>query len=152
MMARIKIKHPNPSTEIRILLMSILSSFQVYATRIIPAHDEFAVTTRIEKDIDKIFKQDVQEVLNSKRFSPVLPLDQSARRTVLVLGVDEHIFQNTEDEIKEEIKNKNEWIKEGVDNLLKFNKKNIMKIQLKQSSSSKKKTEQGILAYMCMYR
>lgn len=150
-MARVKIKHPKPTSEIRLLLMSILSSFNVYATRILPAYEGFTAITRTEEDIDRIFGKEVQDELSKNNFGPVLPPEQRSKRTVLIFNIDDHIFQNTEDEIKKEMKNKNEWMQEGIDNLTKFNNKNIIKIQFSQASLAKKATEKGILAYnMCL--
>ncbi len=82
-----------------------------------------------------------------KKFSSVLPPEPRSKRTVLIFNVGEHIFNHTEEDIKEEINRRNEWLDQGIDNLLKFKNKNISKIQFKQSLIAKRTIENGILAY-----
>lgn len=64
-----------------------------------------------------------------------------------MFGVDDHIFQHKEEEIKQEKEQRNEWMKGDIDSLPKFNNKNIIKVQFKQSAIARRTIEQGILAY-----
>lgn len=50
-MEKVKIKHPNPSSKIRLLLLSIISTCQIYASKIIAAYDGFITITKVDKDV-----------------------------------------------------------------------------------------------------
>lgn len=55
-MAKVKMKHQNPSSEIRLLPLSILSGFNIYANKVLPSYDGFAVITRKDEDEDNLLK------------------------------------------------------------------------------------------------
>lgn len=56
-----------------------------------PNSDGYVTLTRKEEDIDKIFSEDVTKDLSKDNFSPILPPELRAKRTILIFNVDKHI-------------------------------------------------------------
>ena len=123
-MTRVKIKHPSPSQHLRIKLLQILSQNLIYATKIITLNDGFVVLTRNDEDLDKIFQGTCQDEIKKANFTPTLPPEIRARRTIIILNVYDTIKDHTEKEIEEELIKENNWIIKGIDNIFKFPKSN----------------------------
>lgn len=147
-MVRVKIKHCRPrQREIRIQLVDILGRSDIYVTRIITLEDGFVVLTKDDKDADKIFQEESIRKLNSSQFYPTLPADIKARKTVLCFNVDSFIYDNSEDEIKQEMMHKNLWSENCIEQVVKFPNRNIMKVVFTQTQVALKATENGIVAF-----
>ena len=146
-MARVKIKHPNSTPKTKQQLLQILSINLVYATKIVTLNDGFIIITSTDEDLDKIFQKKAYQELIEEGFAPVLPPEIRAKRTVIIFNVEEEIKGNTENDIKEELINKNKWITDGIDNIYKFPKNNIMKICFNNTASATKALEKGLLAF-----
>ena len=146
-MARVKIKQTSPTTTTKIKLLQTLSLNLIYATKIIPVNDGYIVLTRDDDDLDKVFLKDCLQALQQENFTPILPPELRAKRSVVVFKVEDHIYERSEDEIKEEMENQNDWIDDGIDSLYKFPRNKMMKITFKHTATAKKATEQGILCF-----
>ena len=146
-MPRVKIKHPDPTGKNKIKLLRILSDKLIYATRIIPTNDSFIVITRTDEDTDNIFSSNTINLLKEEDFTPVLPPEVKAKRTIVLFNTDEHIYSQSEKDISAELLNENTFLNEGIDNIFKIPKTRIIKVTLNSSSSAKKATETGLLAF-----
>ena len=146
-MPRVKIKHPDPSGQNKLLLLRTLSEQLIYATKIIQTADAFIVLTRTDDDADKIFSTTTSELLKQTKFQPVLPPEIRAKRTIILFNTDEHIYNQTEKDLEEELVNENSFLNEGIDNIFKIPKTRIIKITLNSSVAAKKATENGLLAF-----
>lgn len=106
-MARVKIKHPNPTPDNRLKLLQILSLNLIYATKIITHTDGYVTLTRKEEDIDKVFSDDVTKDLQNDNFQAILPPEIRAKQTVLIFIVEKQIYDNEEATIKSEFLRQN---------------------------------------------
>ena len=59
--------------------------------------------TRNEDDLDKIFNGKRLEAIKNENFSPILPPELKANRSIIIFNVEEDIYNNNEDDIKNEI-------------------------------------------------
>lgn len=143
-MARVKIKHPTPSPTKRTSPLRTPSQNLIYATKIIDVNDGYIMLIRNDEDIDKIFKGNYVRELSKEDFEPILPPEQSAKRTIIIFNVDSYIYGHTEKEVEELIRN-NKWREGGVDKIYKFPKNNMIKISFKETTSAKRATEKGLL-------
>ena len=146
-MARVKIKHPKPTPEAKTKILKVLSQNLIYVTRIIEAHDGFIVLTRNDEELDKIFQAKCAKELKNENFTPVLPPELRARRTVMIFNLDPIIYGEDEKDIEAELIKENAWINDGIDSIFKFSKGNMMKITFNETSAARKATETGILAF-----
>ena len=55
-MARVKIKHPKLTPEVKTKVRKVLSQNLTYATCIIEAHDRLTVLTKGDEDLDRMFQ------------------------------------------------------------------------------------------------
>lgn len=78
-----------------------------------------------------------------KNFTPVMPPQLKANRSVLIFKVENHIFKNSEEDIKEEILKHNEWVEE-ISQVYKFPNTNTLKISFTESNKATKAQEYGI--------
>lgn len=117
-MARLKIKSPNAKDPKRRELLEILSLNDIYVARIIPTNDGFVILTHNDEELDKIFNNTTDKQLLKKNFSPIIPPQLKATRSILIFRVDNNIFAHDENEIKEIIE-RNEWA-EDVCQVFKF--------------------------------
>lgn len=97
--------------------------------------------TATDDDLDKIFNI-IDKTLEENDFSPQIPPQLNAQRSVLMFRVDEHIYSNNEAVIKEEIEAKNEWAG-TITKVHKFPRNNI-KITFTDTAKAKKSQETGI--------
>ena len=146
-MARVRIKHLDPSPTTKLKLLKTLSENQIYATKIITTPDSFVVLTRTDDEIDKIFKLQCSTALKEAGFEPIIPPELRAKRTIIIFNVDEFILSNTEQEIKEELIRENGWINGGIESIFKIPKARILKICLQETTTAKNATEKGMLAF-----
>lgn len=143
-MARVKIKSDNTKDPRRTSkLLEILSTNDVYVTRLIPVNDGFIVLTSGDNELDKIFNNTTDKLLEENDFTPQIPPELSANRSVLLFKVDNHIFGNSERDIKTEIETRNDWVGK-VTRVYKFPKGNIMKITFNEAQKAKKALDIGL--------
>lgn len=146
-MARIKIKSPNPKDPGRLqLLLEILSKNYIYATRFITIADGFIVLTESDSELDKVFNNATDIELTRSQFTPLIPPELKANRSVLIFRIDGHIYNNSEDEIKEELQSENTWIT-GVASVTKFLRGRGLKITFTETTSARKAQEKGLLLF-----
>ena len=146
-MARIKIKSASSKDQARQdLLLEILSKNDIYATKILSAPDGFVVITENEAELDKLFNNTTDKELLSKQFTPLIPPELKAHRSVLIFRIDDHIYKNNEDNIQEELQTQNQWIT-GISAVNKFQNGRGLKITFTETISAKKAQEKGLLLY-----
>lgn len=102
-MARIKIKCRPNSKYKKLKLIEILSREDIKISRIIPPNDGFAVLTINEHFADCIFKTETKQELAHQNFTPVMPPELWARKSVIIPRVDDIIYQKSEHDIEEEL-------------------------------------------------
>lgn len=146
-MARIKIKSPNSKDPGRLrLLLETLSRNDIYATKIIPVSDGFVVLTESDGELDKLFNNKTDKELDHNQFTPLIPPELKAHRSILIFKIDEHIYGHTEEDIQEELIAQNGWILD-IANTDKFAKGKGLKITFHDSATAKKAQEKGLLAF-----
>lgn len=146
-MAKVKIKAKNsrqPETINK--LLSLLSKHDIYATRVIPNNDGFVVLTYNDSELDKIFDGTTNNDLINNGFTPIIPLQLRANRSVVIFKVDNHIYQHPEDDMITEMEGKNEWI-EKITQVYKSQQSNTLKITFSTTREAKKAQEVGIKLY-----
>lgn len=125
-------------------LLEVLAKNDIFLNQLIPINDGFIALTATDNDLDKIFEKKVTDELHENRFEPQIPPELKAKRSIIIFNADNYIYNNTEDEISQEIMEKNEWANTQIDEIFKFpNSKNI-KITFAQSTLAIKAKQQGI--------
>ena len=148
-MARIRIKSPNSKDPARLKeLLELLGKKDVYATKIVPAADGFVVLTENESELDTFFDEMTGDDLVRRQFTPLLPPELKASRSILIFKVDDNIHEQSEECIKEELLQQNKWI-EGIASVYKFPRGRIIKVTFNETATAKKAQEKGLLAF-CM--
>lgn len=146
-MARVKIKTANSKDPRRkSKLLEILSTNNIYVTRIITVNDGFVVLTDSDSDMDRIFNNKTDKELKEKDFQPQIPPQLKANRSIKAFRVDSYIYNHTEDAIIQELTEKNEWVG-NITQLYKFPNSNILKITFDESSKALKAQETGLLLF-----
>ena len=145
---RIRIKHgwPKEKTQQKTLLETLAKN-DIYVTRIITIDDGYIVLTHSDDDMDRIFQTECQAALNVRGFIPTMPPELKAKRSIILFRVDDIIYNNEEDEIKEEIERRNGWAKEGVESVYKFPRSHTMKVTFHQTKTALKAAEAGLLMF-----
>lgn len=87
----------------------MLGQHNIYASRIIPLKDGYVIITSVEEELDILFNASCQEAPRANGFSPTMPPDLKAKRTILLFGVDEDAYSHSLDGIKEEVYRVNEF-------------------------------------------
>lgn len=108
-------------------------------SKLIQVHDGFVIITASDTDLDNIFNNETDKELFKDNYTPQIPPQLRANRSVLLTSVDQHISQNDDEEIKSELSEKNEWIS-NITQIHKFPSGNIIKITFSDSQQAKKST------------
>ena len=146
-MARIKIKSGSSKDPDRLnQLLELLSKNDIYATKILPAPDGFVVVTENEAELDRIFNNTTDKELINNQFTPLIPPELKAHRSVLIFRIDDHIYNNNEESILQELQEQNQWIT-GIASVSKFTRGRGLKITFTDTIVAKKAQEKGLLLY-----
>ena len=147
-MVRVKIKTNNNDGMRHLKLLETLSKHDIYATKLNQTNDGFAITIAEDSDLDRLFNNVTDQALLKENFSPQIPPQLKANRSILLTNVDNHISENEHDEIKEEILKHNEWVT-SIIQVHKFPSGRIIKITFSDSQQARKAQEAGLkLFYM----
>ena len=147
-MARVKIKSPNPKDPRRkTLLLEILSRNLIYVTKIIQVQEGFLIITSSDAELDKVFNTTTSDDLNQHNFLPQIPPELKASRSIIITSVDQHIYNNNEDVIIEDLYKNNDWIKDNIDQMYKFPNSRTLKITFNRTSITKKALDMGLLLF-----
>ncbi|MPC38950.1 hypothetical protein E2C01_032468 [Portunus trituberculatus] len=88
-------------------ILQFLALHHVYATRTITTTDGYVMLTRTDDDTDKILLKDITRQLKTKGFEPHIPPEMKAKRSIIMPRLDDFIYQNTKEEIREELVHNN---------------------------------------------
>jgi len=121
-------------------LLLLCNEHSVKIIKITPSGDDFNVFCLNAIQTEKLFSDEMLQTLTNSGFSPILPAELKANRSVLVRNVDPHIFENTVVDIKDELGRCNDWC--IVNEVFKFSK--TMKIVFKSSSMAEKCLSSGL--------
>ena len=148
-MAKVRIKCKDPDKNDRNKkqkLLEILCRNQIEITNAPPTNDGYIVFLRYEEQADNIFSTDVKKALTDNDFQPILPPELKVKKSVIASNLDDEIYDNSEDEIKEELIAQNHWL-DDIDSVYKFPKSNTIKITFTQTALARKSIESGLLAF-----
>lgn len=144
-MTRVKLKSDNSKDPRRKLkLLEILSTNGIYANRIIVTPDAFIVLTNDETDTDKLFNGVTDQILTSNGFTPQIPPELKAKRTITIFNVDSHIYNNETGDMQEEIMSKNAFTENQISDIFKIPRTKIIKITFNNTNIAKKVAENGL--------
>ena len=91
--------------------------------------------TRDDDEVDKVFKSSCQKTLKDQVLEPIIPPELRAKRTVILLNVDDYFTTRSEKDIEELVK-ENGWI-EGIDNIFKIPITRHIKLDFKETNTAK---------------
>lgn len=144
-MARVKIRTGNPKDpRLKQKLLEILSTHDVYVTKIIETRDAFVILTNTDQDLDKIFNGTTEGKLEENNFFPQLPPALQSQRSVMIFNVDQYIYDHHEADMEQEITEKNRFTQGEINTLFKFPKSRTIKITFNKTQIAKKTTEVGL--------
>lgn len=142
-MARIKIK-TNKDPRLKNTKLDLLKI--LYPNGVLEARDGVVITTYTDQEVDKILEPGTTATPEKHGFSPILPPEVKARRTIICFRVDEIAFDYSPDIIADEIEERQGWAK--VKTVFKFQnstgKRNTLKIESETVSMADKATREGI--------
>lgn len=142
-MARVKIKSNSNNEQRKLELLELLSRKDIYTTELIQTNDGFVTLTSSDADLDNIFNNETDKTLIERNFVPQIPPQLKDNRSVILLRVDGHISQNDEKRIKEELKERNDWVTNTLQ-VHKFSSDNIVKVTFSDSQQAKTAQEAGL--------
>lgn len=83
-----------------------------YAAKIITVSNGFVVFTTNEPELDKVFNIKINKELVKEDFTPQIPLELKAKRSILIFKTDSYIFHREEETVKEDIEREIEWVEQ----------------------------------------
>lgn len=144
-MGRVKFKHARGGERaVRQTLLALLAP-KVQLFRLIPARDGVIAITCSEADSDIIFSEEIEPRLTEAGFTPVMPPELRAQRTVVCFNLDELAYDNTPEEIRAELESHHSWLK--IVGIYKFPNARTIKITCASSPMAKKAVEGGLLMF-----
>ncbi|KAK8374448.1 hypothetical protein O3P69_018934 [Scylla paramamosain] len=132
---------------IKLKLLEILAPADVYANALYEANGGYIINAS-EKEVDTVLESAATQTLQSHGFYPILPPEIKARRTIICHKVEQTAFENTKNDIADEIENKQESAK--IQDAYKFPNNrnntsgNTLKIQFETISMADKATKQAL--------
>ncbi len=136
----------DPSKNKKLKLLEILFTHRIQISRCFVANDGYAVLPLSEVDGDKIFMTDVKTNLEGKGFNPLMPAALRVKKSVIA-RVGSVIYDHEEEEIKDELITKNNWLQDDLDSIFKFPNSSTLKVTFSQTILAKKCTGNGLKAF-----
>ncbi|KAK8406389.1 hypothetical protein O3P69_007226 [Scylla paramamosain] len=133
--------NPQRDIGVRRQLLAILAP-AVKITRLILANDTVMVLTPTDKDADAIFQNGIPSRLATKGFTPVVPPELRAQRTVICTGLDDLIYEHSPEEIVAEVGAQHNWA--VAESVFKFPRSTTIKITFKDGDMARKAISEGI--------
>lgn len=147
-MTRVKIKcRSKPTREKKLALLETLSKKRIHVTRIFDTSDGYAITLLNENEADRVFNKDILKELEKHEFTPIIPQQLRVKKSVIINRLNDIIYERDLEEIKEEILLENDWLGDDIESIYKFPRSNTIKLTFSQTSTAKKCTEKGLLAF-----
>ena len=84
-------------------MLKILTSNDIFVTKLITVNDRYVILTGSDSDLDNIFNNVTNLNLEKKGYYPQNPPELKVKRSIIIFNADQHIYNNKEDIIKEEI-------------------------------------------------
>ncbi len=110
-MARVRIKNKSTnSKEKKIKLLEILCSNHIHTTKVFDATEGYVILPVSEEHAEKLFTKEIKSKLEESGFTPILPPQLRAKKSIIVTRVDELIYDHNEQDIAEEIIKNNGWM------------------------------------------
>ena len=123
-------------------LLSVLSNLHIEASKVTTTkNSDLLVCCNSSSDVDKLFSEESKQMLQTKNCQAIIPPAQKAKRTIILKNCDDCIYDNTVEEIKNEMSRKNEV---KVVDIYKFPNKKIIKITLETLEMVNKVLEHGL--------
>lgn len=147
-MARIKIKHPRPRLKTtKADLLSILGQRNIYVVKVFDTDDGYGILTKDDYDADQVFQKNTLKDLHNFNFTPIVPPEIKTKKTVILFNVDEFVYENDAESIKEEIENKNSWATGEVAEVYRFPNSRTLKVTFTQTQTAIKATNSGLVLF-----
>lgn len=147
---RVKIKPPDGGKNVRSRnhLMDILfNKLSVRFTKLIDAPDSYVVLCLNEDEVNKVISHNGVAELMKHSFNVIIPPHLKAKKTVILRGLDKEITTLTEEELKRDLEERNNWLK--VEEIIKMkNIPYILKVRFEDIAMAHKATEQGVCIQM----
>ena len=119
-------------------------NLQIYSLKE-PNRNIFVVITS-DEIVDKLLTTNIKDSLRKDEFEVMIPPEYNARRTLVLRNIDSLITTVDEEELKNDIKQRNSWIK--VSEVIKIpNAPKILKVKAETSDMVKVACERGLLIY-----
>lgn len=149
-MPRIRIKHPRPREgQTKLQLLQIVAEENIFLAGVHVANDALIAITATEKDADKLLAKKTVDLLTAQDFTPIIPFEVRCRRSIICHHVDDVVFENSEEDIKEEVVKQQSWAK--VIRVTKFpnrqRQNNTFKIELEESNIAEKAEGSRLLMF-----
>jgi ribosomal protein L40E len=127
MACKVNIKCPDTSNDARLQILQILNGLGSKCSRIYTkSKTEFVVCCFSGTDADVIFTVNCLTALKAVNCTPIMPMSLKAQRSILVRGCQDDIYDNSADDIKNELIDHNEWL--TVTDVFKFPNAKLIKI------------------------
>lgn len=148
-MGRIKIRHnldPRDNNT-KLKLLELLTPHKVNICKLTSTNDgSLVAVTATDADADRLLDNSTLKTLNDAGFDPILPPEVRSRRTVICHRIDEIIYNNSHQEISDEIERKHTWSK--VKSVYKFPSQNkyncTFKVEFADADMAFKAVNDGI--------
>ena len=100
-----------------------------------------------DTNLDKFLSNEIVLKLNAIKFELKVPLEYTAKKTIVIKGVDERILNKPDDEIINELKNNNDWINSTDSvNIIRIPNSTLLKITLNSAQQANLALERGLPA------
>lgn len=145
-MSTLRIKIRGPMDGGRQQIMLIIVDFKIkFSQLFVAAEGLYCVICNSEQDADTLLSEPCMLALKTCDCHPIMPPDLKAKRSVIVRKLDSSIYDNTENELKEELQRKNTWLK--IVDLIKLGSSRSIKIICPSQNVAARMSEVGILIY-----
>lgn len=132
------IKSPTSKTN----LLGICYNNDIKISKVVDVEDGYLAFCSTASDADVLFSSRVQALLSGCSLSCVLPPEVKARRSVIVRGTDNLIYNNEPGEILQEIRTRNSWA--DVEDVIKFPNSKTLKVQFSSYAGAQKCLTEGL--------
>ena len=144
-MIKVKIKTNSAAAPKRETLLNAISPFNVKCSKLQLFNDFFLLWCSCDSDVDNLFSSECIEALGSLSCVPQLPPEMRAKRTILLRYVDDLIHQKDENDIANDLQQRNAWL--SISDVYVFPKSPTIKITCATVAMANKACDSGVFIF-----
>lgn len=147
-MTNVRLKYKDKKTKVKKeeVKKIAFNNLHIPFVRLFETPDGFKAICRNDEEIDKVLSKKARDEFDKIGITVITPPEIRAKRSIFIRKIEEDVGSHTEQEIKNELEDKNSWM--SVAEVIKIkNYYHVMKVSFQETSMAERATNNGFVMF-----